>query len=148
MSDLRFGRGRADTPTTVATSKRPLERFDPEWETNPEERTTALLSSGPHLLTVPPSDADDDLIVVLHDELAATAERPVDASANRWLGEAEAVAADLVDADVEPSVRRERVGHVRDLLAQVDDTGDPEADDHVARARRLAGEILDADGEG
>lgn len=91
---------------------------------------------------------DDDRIAALHDALAATAERPVDATANRWLGEAEAVAGDLVGADVDPAVRRERVGHVRELLSHVEDTGDDEADDEVARARRLAEEILDADEDG
>jgi hypothetical protein len=78
----------------------------------------------------------------LHDRLRATAERPVDPAASRWLGEAEAVAGDLVGADIDPAVLEERVGHVADLLANVEGTGDPEADEYVAAARDLAADLL------
>jgi hypothetical protein len=88
----------------------------------------------------------------LADELVATEERPVDPSVSPWLGEAAAVAVDAVDvavdaeeaaaADAADDVVRERVGHVRDLLSEVEDTGDDEADERVATARRLAAEIL------
>ena len=78
----------------------------------------------------------------LHEQLRATADRPIEATARRRIGEAEAVAGDLVGADVDPEVLEERLGHVVDLLAAVDETGDPEADEHVAAARRIAAELL------
>ncbi|MDS0293897.1 hypothetical protein [Halogeometricum luteum] len=79
----------------------------------------------------------------LHEHLAATAERPVERTASAHLGEAEAVAGDVAeDPDVSPSVVRSRVETVADLLSHVDGTGDDEADDHVERARELAGEVL------
>jgi hypothetical protein len=78
----------------------------------------------------------------LYERLRATAERPVEPSASRWIGEAEAVVGDLVGADVDPEVLEERVGHVADLLSNVDGTGDREADDHVKAARGIAAELL------
>ncbi|WP_254536937.1 hypothetical protein [Halomarina litorea] len=90
--------------------------------------------------------ADPDpstLAARLHEHLAATAERPVERSASRWLGEAEAVAADAAREDASPAVVEKRVGQVRDLLSHVDGTGDPEADNHVAAARDLAARVLD-----
>lgn len=78
----------------------------------------------------------------LHDHLAATAERPVERDASRWLGEAEAVAADVADGDVPQSVVEKRVGQVRELLSHVEETGDDEADEHVREAKRLAAAIL------
>ncbi|WP_435362055.1 hypothetical protein [Haloarchaeobius sp. DFWS5] len=78
----------------------------------------------------------------LHDHLQATESLPVERTANRWLGEAEAVAGDLVGADLPESVVRERVGHVVELLSHVDDTGSEAADEHVLEAKRLADEVL------
>lgn len=78
----------------------------------------------------------------LHEHLAATAERPVETSASRWIGEAEAIADDLVGRDADPAVVAERVGHVVDLLANVDTTEDGTADEHVAAARSVARELL------
>ncbi|MFB6172154.1 MAG: hypothetical protein ABEJ23_06445 [Haloarculaceae archaeon] len=83
----------------------------------------------------------DDL-AALHAHLAATAERPVDRDASRWLGEAEAVAADVADGDLPRDVIEARVRTVRDLLAHVDGTGDARADEHVAAARDLAAAIV------
>ncbi|QLD87621.1 hypothetical protein HWV07_00650 [Natronomonas salina] len=77
----------------------------------------------------------------LYDELAATAELPVERQASRVLGEAEAVADDL--RDCEPAVRRERASVVVDLLEEIDGTGHTEADDRVARARKLAEDLAD-----
>ena len=74
----------------------------------------------------------------LADHLTATAERPVETTASRWLGEAEAVATDLADGEVDRGVVAERIGHVRRLLAEVETTGDETADDHVAEARAIA----------
>lgn len=79
----------------------------------------------------------------LHEHLAATRELPVEREASRWIGEAEAVAGDLVGADASRDVLRERLGHVRELLANVDGTDDAAADEHVAAARRTTGDLLD-----
>jgi hypothetical protein len=80
----------------------------------------------------------------LHDHLAATAERPVATDASRWLGEAEAVSADVATGDPPSSVVAKRVEQVRELLSHVDETGDPAADEHVAAARDRAERILRA----
>ena len=69
--------------------------------------------------------------------LAATAERPVNRSPSRLLGEAQAVADDLRAVD-DPAVVADRAGVIVELLSKVDGTGDPEADAAVARARELA----------
>ena len=80
----------------------------------------------------------------LYEELAATAELPVERQASRVLGEAEAVADDLRDCG--PAVRRERASVVVDLLDEIDGTGHAEADDRVERARRLAEDLADDEG--
>jgi len=85
---------------------------------------------------------DADRLRALHDHLAATAERPVEREASRWLGEAEAVAADIAHGDAPESVVEKRVGQVRHLLAHVEETGDAEADEHVREAKRLVETIL------
>jgi hypothetical protein len=82
-----------------------------------------------------------DRLTDLADHLTATAERPVETRASRYLGEAEAVARDLADSDADREVVATRIGHVRDLLDPVEETDDPAADDHVAAASRLADEI-------
>lgn len=84
----------------------------------------------------------DDRLRRLHDHLAATAERPVERTASRWLGEAEAVAADVAHGEASDEAVEKRVRQVRDLLSNVDTTGDPEADEHVQQAQALAGELL------
>ena len=78
----------------------------------------------------------------LHDHLAATAELPLDRTATRWVAEAEAVAGDCLAID-DPDVVRERIGYVQSLLANVEETGHPEADEHVAAAKALAAEVGD-----
>lgn len=77
----------------------------------------------------------------LYEELAATAELPVERHASRVLGEAEAVADDLQDCG--PDVRRERASVVVDLLEEIDGTGHEGADERVARARALAAEMAE-----
>ncbi|MBX0322053.1 hypothetical protein EGH21_03300 [Halomicroarcula sp. F13] len=77
----------------------------------------------------------DDRVRAVYDHLAATGERPVERTASRWLGEAEAVARDVVEGDLDPAVRRRRLETVADLLDNVAETGDEIADDHVAAAR-------------
>ena len=96
-----------------------------------------------------PSDAEDvdDRLRALHDHLASTAELPVETDASRWLGEAEAVAADVADSDAPRSAVVTRVGQVRELLSHVDDTGSEEADEHVEAALELAAAIESAVGE-
>jgi hypothetical protein len=79
----------------------------------------------------------------LHEHLAATSERPVERTASRWIGESEAIADDLVGRDADPDVVAERIGHVVDLLANVDTTEDAAADEHVDAARTVAAEILE-----
>lgn len=66
--------------------------------------------------------------------LEATAERPLDRRANRWLGEAQAVAEDVRDGELAPAVERDRLATVRDLLDEVDTTGDPVGDEHLHEA--------------
>jgi len=90
----------------------------------------------------PDSDANrSDLVADLHAHLEATAELPVETRANQWLGEAEAVAEDAMGPDVPESVVEKRVGQVRTLLSNVEETGSTEADDHVEAARELVDEI-------
>lgn len=82
-------------------------------------------------------DADD--LAALHDHLAATAELPVERSASRWLGEAEALAADLRESELSEDVVADRLATIEELLSEVEETSDERADEHVAAAReRLA----------
>lgn len=84
-----------------------------------------------------PTDDVTDLVATLHSHLEATAEQPVAPKESRWLGEAEAIAADLRYADdMPPSTVRERAEKVETLLSEVDDTGCADADEHVDAARR------------
>ena len=90
-------------------------------------------------------DSLDALVAALHDELAATEELPVSREAAAWLGEAQAVAADLRDAP--ESVVADRVGHVQRLLA---DAGDPDNEavaERVARAQDIADRVAERAGE-
>jgi len=82
-----------------------------------------------------------DVVVELHEALAATAERPVERTASRWIGEAEAIAADLVDAPDAPELDRDRAAHIVALLERVDGTGDRAADERVETAEALAGRL-------
>lgn len=85
------------------------------------------------------SDVPDDeaeAVEELYEHLASTGERPVDRSASRLLGEAEAVADDMRYCD--PSVARDRAAVVVELLAEVDELGDSQAQEHLDRAEELA----------
>jgi len=89
-------------------------------------------------------DADGSLgerVERLHAELEATEESPVDRTASRWIGEAQAVAADAASGGLSDEVVRERVGHVAELLGHVDGTGDDAADEHVRTAREIATDV-------
>lgn len=85
----------------------------------------------------------DDLVADLRAHLAATAERPVERHASRWIGEAEAVIEDVAGGEVDDDVLRMRADQAGDLLDEVDGTGDPEADRHVEQARALTERILE-----
>lgn len=56
----------------------------------------------------------------LHERLAATQELPVELMASRWIGEAEAVAGDLVGSKCDTEVIHRRVSHVVELLGHVE----------------------------
>lgn len=87
------------------------------------------------------ADTDlDERVRELHAHLEATEELPIDPRTNRWIGEAQAVTADVVDADLPEAVVRERIGEVERLLAHVDDL-DGEAADRIESARTIAREI-------
>lgn len=93
------------------------------------------------------SPADDrpdhsKMIFELHEALAATAERPVERTASRWIGEAEAIAADLVDTPNDPELIRDRTTHIVSLLENVDETEDQVATEHVETARELATKLI------
>lgn len=90
-----------------------------------------------------PSDDLEKLLAELHRHLAATGELPVSREANLWLGEAEAVAGDLLGVPVSRKTVRKRVARVDDLLARVDGTENPDADDHLAEARALVERVHD-----
>ncbi|WP_224447465.1 hypothetical protein [Haloprofundus salilacus] len=83
----------------------------------------------------------DALLSDLHAELEATATLPIAPRANAWLGEAEAVAADLAAGDADDEVVARRIGHVERLLENVDGTESADADAHVAAARALVKRI-------
>lgn len=82
-----------------------------------------------------------DLVRELHGRLEATEELSIHYKANRWLGEAEAAAADAVGDDVPEAAVTKRVAQVSDLLERVGDTENPAADEHVEAARELAARI-------
>jgi len=90
---------------------------------------------------------NDDLRA-LHEHLEATEELPVRPDASVWLGEAAAIAADVADGDAPPAIVVDRVGRVATLLAEVETTGNADADDHVDAAERIALRIVERGDEG
>lgn len=105
----------------------------PEGESSPADEAVSADTSTEF-------DGVEERVERIHGHLRATEELPVDRTAARWIGEAAAVTADVAEADEElpADLLRERTGHVRDLLESVDDTDNPEADEHVAAALDLA----------
>jgi hypothetical protein len=89
-----------------------------------------------------------DPLAALHDHLAATEERPVEREAGWRLGEAQALAAEIADGGVDDATVVRRADEIRTLLAAIDGTGDPEADDRVAAARELANRIANRADDG
>jgi hypothetical protein len=89
-------------------------------------------------------DEIDDLLSSLHDHLEATQEMALPEDANRLLGEAQSIAADLAEGDVDHETAHERTQAVLELLDELDDgTGNDDADDHVEAARRAAERVLE-----
>jgi hypothetical protein len=84
----------------------------------------------------------DERLQALHEHLAETGERPVERTASRWLGEAEAVAADIAEGELSEDVLAERLATVDHILSHVDSTGDTAADAHVDAAREILGDLL------
>lgn len=84
-----------------------------------------------------------ELLAALEAHLNATEELPLETDANRWLGEAHAVASDVAASEVDDETLTERIETVIELLEEIDGTGHEEADEHVAAARRAAERVLD-----
>lgn len=82
-------------------------------------------------------------LAALCDALERTAERPLPRSANRWLGEAQAVATDLRDGDPDSATRQDRLETVDHLLSQVEATGDEAADEALGEAEKHLEALLD-----
>jgi len=92
-------------------------------------------------MTDPPPLAEG--VARVHEHLRATEELPMETAATHRIAEAQAVVADLDDADLPAERVRERLAHVRDLLAGVDGTGHPEGDERVAAAESLVAALLE-----
>ncbi|MDT3436098.1 hypothetical protein [Haloarcula sp. 1CSR25-25] len=84
----------------------------------------------------------DERLQALHEHLAETGSRPVERTASRWLGEAEAVAEDIAAGDLPDDVLAERLATVDHILSHVDSTDDALADDHVEAAREIVDDLL------
>lgn len=84
-----------------------------------------------------------ELKAALFRRLEATEQLPLDPTTNRWLGEAQAVAADIATQDVSEAVAIDRAATVVELLESVGDVEDSEASDHVAASLGLARELAD-----
>lgn len=82
-----------------------------------------------------------DLVAELHAHLEATEELDIDHRANRWLGEAQAVTADIAGEDLPAKIITNRVAHVGELLEQVGETQNPVADEHIRAALVIVAEI-------
>ncbi|WP_436343796.1 hypothetical protein [Natronorubrum sp. FCH18a] len=80
----------------------------------------------------------------LHTSLEQTAELPIDRDANRWLGEAEAIARDVATSDLDEETIAERVEKIHRLLSEVDETGNEEAAEHLEAAAECCEAILES----
>ncbi|WP_247006177.1 hypothetical protein [Halorientalis litorea] len=83
-----------------------------------------------------------ELVAALHDHLEATARLPIDPTTNRWLGEAQAAAADIADGTAPDSVVEKRAEQVRHLLENAGNPENEQARAHVTAALALARELL------
>lgn len=84
----------------------------------------------------------DDRLSELREELTATEELPVDRTASRWIGEAEALAKDIESADTNSEVILDRLSQIEHLLENVDTTENAVADEHLTAAKSLLDEML------
>ncbi|MFB6178411.1 MAG: hypothetical protein ABEI77_01650 [Halorientalis sp.] len=96
----------------------------------------------PNASTLAAMDSDA-LTAALYRHLKATEQRPLDTRTNRWLGEAQAVAADIATSDVSPAVASDRAAIIVDLLDRAGTVDDSDASRHVATSRALAVELRD-----
>jgi hypothetical protein len=91
-----------------------------------------------------PRDLDpSEAVEGIYTHLAATEQMPLEESANRWIGEAQAVAEDLVAHDATDAVIHDRTSKIVDLLESIDDTGDADAEARVEAALVLARELVE-----
>lgn len=84
--------------------------------------------------------SDHDHAEELYRELAATESMAIDPRANRWIGEAQAVAREI-RAPASTEVRREGAEQIVRLLTEIEETENERADEHVERALSLAGRL-------
>jgi hypothetical protein len=84
----------------------------------------------------------DDRLSELREELTATEELPVDRTASRWIGEAQALAKDIESADTNSEVIQDRLSQIEQLLENVDTTENAVADEHLTAAKSLLDEML------
>ncbi len=82
-------------------------------------------------------------VTEIHRHLESTAELPIDHRTNRWLGEAEAVAADAALSDLDEQTTKKRIQQVKHLLEEADDAGHEEADAHLEAALSLCRQVLE-----
>ncbi|SFC35058.1 hypothetical protein SAMN05444422_107143 [Halobiforma haloterrestris] len=88
----------------------------------------------------------EDPVADLARHLEATGELPLERSASRVLGEAEAVASDAAAGDLDAETVRERVRTVRDLLGELDEIEHDEARAHVDAALERCADVLEENG--
>lgn len=84
-----------------------------------------------------------ELAAALHAHLAATEELPIDPTANRWLGEAQAAAADVADGSAPDAVVTKRARQVVRLLESAGDLDNDDAVQHVGAALTIARELVE-----
>ncbi len=83
-----------------------------------------------------------ELAAALHAHLAATEELPIDPTANRWLGEAQAAAADVADGSAPDAVVTKRARQVVRLLESAGDLDNDAAACRVDAALTVARELV------
>jgi hypothetical protein len=83
----------------------------------------------------------DDLITNLRSHLEATEELAIRTEANRWLGEAHAVAVDLAEAQLSTQTTEKRVDQIEDLLHQIEEIDNSEADEHIRASLEITKKI-------
>jgi hypothetical protein len=96
-----------------------------------------------------PAEMDrGELAAALHGHLAATEELPIDPTANRWLGEAQAAAADVADGTAPDAVVTKRARQVVRLLDSAGALDNADAARHVDTALAVARELVERGEDG